>query len=43
MRVQPVRLRESDRTKTQNGLGNGSIRLRFVARQVVERAFTVVV
>ena len=43
VRVQPVRLRESDRTKTRNGLGNGSIKLRFVALQVVERAFMVIV
>ena len=32
-----------DRTKTRNGLGNGSTELRFVALQVIERAFTVVV
>ena len=36
-----------DRTKTRNGLGNGSkngsIKLRFVSLQVMERAFTVVV
>ena len=36
-------LSQQDRTKTRNGLGNGSIKLRFVAFQVVERAFTIVV
>ena len=33
----------ADRTKTRNGLGNGSIKLRLVALQVVGRAFMVVV